>query len=59
VFVCPSGERLETMERKSEYDKMMDRLTAEGKVKDVDPKVRAKILEGLRKAMEDYRQGRI
>ena len=44
------------MSRRSQYDIMMERLEAEGKVTNIDPKESARIKEAMRKALEDYRE---
>jgi hypothetical protein len=41
--------------RKSRYDIMMEELEKEGKVKDVPHEKRRKILEGLKRDLEEYR----
>lgn len=41
--------------RKSGYETMMERLEAEGKVKNISPEKTAAIFEGMRKALEEYR----
>tara|TARA_R110000868_G_scaffold76573_3_gene220126 strand:- start:7492 stop:7686 length:195 start_codon:yes stop_codon:yes gene_type:complete len=43
------------MGRKSQYETMMERLEAEGKVKRIPPEQTDAIFEGIRKALEEYR----